>query len=170
MQYTQGFFVAGEITHKGKVDINECYVAVAQVRDEKGSKLIKILNDILPQSEFGVNVEMDIKVGETKDFAVIVPNIKASEPFMYRIYVDYFLSNKLAQNMQKPKKPSADIITPKPPKDVIETQETQNVVDETDKANKAGEVNKADEADSNDETTNDENNTQSVSEPINTIE
>ncbi|WP_334084421.1 DUF2393 domain-containing protein [Helicobacter typhlonius] len=170
MQYTQGFFVAGEITHKGKVDINECYVAVAQVRDEKGSKLIKILNDILPQSEFGVNVEMDIKVGETKDFAVIVPNIKASEPFMYRIYVDCFLSNKLAQNMQKPKKPSADIITPKPPKDVIETQETQNVVDETDKANKAGEVNKADETDSNDETTNDENNTQSVSEPINTIE
>ena len=136
MQYTNGFFVAGEITNKGKIVINECYIAVNEVRDEKGSKVMKILNSLFPKSSSGISIEIDIEVGETKNFAVIVPNLKAKEPFLYRIYVDCYLSNKFAQKMQKNEKPSTDIITPKPPKDNVETTQppAQNTEDTQEEA------------------------------------
>ena len=136
MQYTNGFFVAGEITNKGKIVINECYIAVNEVRDEKGSKAMKILNSLFPKSSSGISIEIDIEVGETKNFAVIVPNLKAKEPFLYRIYVDCYLSNKFAQKMQKNKKTSTDIITPKPPKDNVETTQppAQNAEDTQEEA------------------------------------
>ncbi|MDE7235182.1 MAG: DUF2393 domain-containing protein [Helicobacter japonicus] len=138
MQYTNGFFVAGDITHNGKVDVNECSIVVNEVRDENGIMLFKILNSIIPKSSSSTNIELDIGVGETKSFAVIVPNIKAKEPFLYRIYVDCYLSNKFAQKMQKPQKSSAGIITPKPLQnttDIMEDSLPQEVLDQDNEEN-----------------------------------
>lgn len=112
MQYTKGFFVAGEITHIGKTPINECYVSVDEVRNENGSEVIKAFNSIFPRSSSGAIVNIDINVGEQKKFATIVPHFEAKEPFLYRIYVDCYLSNKFAQKIQK-KVENADIIKPK---------------------------------------------------------
>lgn len=105
MQYTQGFFVSGTISNKGKIAINECQISVDEVRDERGSKLLKAWNTILPKSTQSVNVDVDIEVGKSADFAVIVPTKQAHEPFLYRIYVDCYLSNKFAQTMQKAQEP-----------------------------------------------------------------
>ena len=128
----------GDITHNGKVDVNECSIVVNEVRDENGIMLFKILNSIIPKSSSSTNIELDIGVGETKSFAVIVPNIKAKEPFLYRIYVDCYLSNKFAQKMQKPQKSSAGIITPKPLQnttDIMEDSLPQEVLDQGNEEN-----------------------------------
>ena len=126
MQYTKGFFVAGNITHKGKITINECAISVNEVRDEKGNKIIKMLNSIFPKSSSHTNIDIDIGVGEQKYFAVIVPHPKAKEPFLYRIYVDCYQSNKFAQKMnKKAQKQSSSIIKPQMP-----TYEPQTLADE----------------------------------------
>lgn len=114
MQYTKGFFVAGKITHRGKVPINECLISVDLVRDEKGSQVIKVFNTLFPKRSFSTIHEVDIGLHQSADFAVIVPNFEAKEAF-FRVYVDCYLSNKFTQKMQKPKQQSADIITPREP-------------------------------------------------------
>lgn len=101
MQYTQGFFVEGRIANEGKVAINECQVAVNEVIDERGSKVLALWNSVAPKSSQSVNVELDIEVGKSAEFALIVPTKQVKEPFLYRIYVDCYLSNKFAQKMQK---------------------------------------------------------------------
>lgn len=129
MQYTKGFFVAGEITHIGKIPINECYVSVDEVRNENGSKVIKAFNSIFPRSSSGAIVNIDINVGEQKKFATIVPHFEAKEPFLYRIYVDCYLSNKFAQKIQK-KVENADIIKPKLDAQEIKDEQKEEVPQE----------------------------------------
>lgn len=130
MQYTKGFFVAGHITHRGKIAINECYVAVNEVRDDKNNKVLQVLNTIIPKSSSGTTISIDIGVGQSNDFAVIIPHFEAKEPFLYRIYVDCYLSNKFAQKMQKSNhKQDIDILKPQIPQPEIlpqsPTQEEQ---------------------------------------------
>ncbi|MCX2716403.1 DUF2393 domain-containing protein [Helicobacter sp. MIT 21-1697] len=116
MQYTKGFFVAGHITHKGKIAINECHIAVNEVRDDKNNKVLQVLNTIMPKSSSGTTISIDIGVGQSNDFAVIVPHFEAKEPFLYRIYVDCYFSNKFAQKMQKNNhKQDIDILKPQIP-------------------------------------------------------
>lgn len=133
MQYTKGFFVAGHITHKGKIAINECYIAVNEVRDEKNNKVLQVLNTIIPKSSSGTTISIDIGVGESNDFAVIVPNFEAKEPFLYRIYVDCYLSNKFAQKMQKSYNQDIDILKPQIPQPEILIQTPKQEVEEQEK-------------------------------------
>lgn len=93
MQYTTGFFLSGQITNKGKFPINECRMRADEVRDEKGNKILSVLNTILPIQSFATSLEIDLGVGKSAEFAVIVPDFKASSPF-YRVYVDCYLSNQ----------------------------------------------------------------------------
>lgn len=117
MQYTKGFFVAGNIAHKGRVPINECLISVDSVRDEKDNKIIKFLNGIFPKSSLSTSIDIDVEPENNADFSVIVPNFEANEPLLFRVYVDCYLSNKFAQKMQKKKAPNKDIITPREPQD-----------------------------------------------------
>lgn len=93
MQYTKGFFVSGQITNQGKLPINECRIIANEVRDEKGSKIINVLNTILPLQSFGSSLDIDIGVGKSAEFAVVIAGFKSSSPF-YRVYVDCYLSNQ----------------------------------------------------------------------------
>lgn len=117
MQYTKGFFVAGNITHKGRALINECLVSVDSVRDEKDSQFMRYFNSVFPKSSFSTSIDIDIEPGSNAEFSVIVPNFEAKEP-LFRVYVDCYLSNKFTQKMQKKKTSSKDIITPKEPQGV----------------------------------------------------
>ena len=125
MQYTKGFFVVGNIAHKGRVPINECLISVDSVRDEKDSKFMKYFNSIFPKSSLSTSIDIDIEPDSNADFSVIVPNFEAQEPLLFRVYVDCYLSNKFAQKMQKKKAPSKDIITPKEPEALTPTQENE---------------------------------------------
>ena len=124
MQYTKGFFVAGNITNKGRAPINECLISVDSVRDEKDSKFMRYFNSIFPKSSLSTSIDIDIEPDNNADFSVIVPNFEAQEPLLFRVYVDCYLSNKFAQKMQKKKAPSKDIITPKEPSLQITTQDS----------------------------------------------
>ena len=104
MEYTKGFFVAGNITHLGKIAINECQIVANEVREENESTLMGFVNAVLPKSSYKINLDIDIEVGKSKEFAVVVPDFEAKKPFNYRIYVDCYLSNKLAQKMQEKSK------------------------------------------------------------------
>ena len=126
MQYTKGFFVAGNITNKGRAPINECLISVDSVRDEKDSKFMKYFNSIFPKSSLSTSIDVDIEPDNNADFSVIVPNFEAQEPLLFRVYVDCYLSNKFAQKMQKKKAPSKDIITPEEPEVLIETKESES--------------------------------------------
>ncbi len=126
MQYTKGFFVVGNIAHKGRVPINECLISVDSVRDEKDSKFMKYFNSIFPKSSLSTSINIDIEPDNNTDFSVIVPNFEAKESSSFRVYVDCYLSNKFAQKMQKKKAPSKDIITPKEPEVLIETKESES--------------------------------------------
>ena len=125
MQYTKGFFVAGNITNKGRAPINECLISVDSVRDEKDSKFMRYFNSIFPKSSLSTSIDIDIEPDSNADFSVIVPNFEAQEPLLFRVYVDCYLSNKFAQKMQKKKAPSKDIITPKEPEALTPTQENE---------------------------------------------
>lgn len=96
MQYTKGFFISGQIMNKGKLPINKCRMSANEVRDEKGSKILGVINTILPIQSFTTNLDIDIGVGKSAEFAVIVPGFKSNSPF-YRVNVDCYLSNKFAQ-------------------------------------------------------------------------
>lgn len=96
MQYTKGFFISGQITNKGKFPINKCRLSADEVRDEKGSKILSVINTILPIQSFATNLDIDVGVGKSAEFAVIVPGFKSSSPF-YRVHVDCYLSNKFTQ-------------------------------------------------------------------------
>ncbi|RDU59822.1 DUF2393 domain-containing protein [Helicobacter marmotae] len=100
MQYTKGFFVSGEITHKGKIPISQCYVAVNEVRDESGSKIMNVINSIFPKSSSGTFFNAQIAPGGQHEFAIIVPHFEGKEPFLYRIYIDCYLSNQFAHKIQ----------------------------------------------------------------------
>lgn len=115
MQYTKGFFVAGNITNEGKVPFNECQIAVNEVIDEKNSIILKIWNTLFPKKSFSAIIDVDIQVGQSEEFATIVPDFSTQSPF-YRIYIDCYLSNKFAQKMQDKKQESEHIITPFVPK------------------------------------------------------
>ncbi|TLD96051.1 DUF2393 domain-containing protein [Helicobacter jaachi] len=133
MQYTKGFFVSGSITHKGKVAINECHIAVNEVRDEKGSVALGVLNSILPKHSSYITIDIDIEVGESKDFAVIVPKVEGKEPFLYRIYVDCYLSNKFAQKMQSKHVKGISSHNPQAPTQPTMPTHTQNTATLIDK-------------------------------------
>lgn len=126
MQYTKGFFVAGNITNKGRAPINECLISVDSVRDEKDSKFMKYFNSIFPKSSLSTSIDIDIEPDSNADFSVIVPNFEAQEPLLFRVYVDCYLSNKFAQKMQKKQPLNKDIITPKEPEVLIETKESES--------------------------------------------
>ena len=126
MQYTKGFFVAGNITNKGRAPINECLISVDSVRDEKDSKIMRYFNSIFPKSSLSTSIDIDIEPDSNADFSVIVPNFEAKESSSFRVYVDCYLSNKFAQKMQKKQPLNKDIITPKEPEVLIETKESES--------------------------------------------
>lgn len=127
MQYTKGFFVAGNIANKGRAPINECLISVDSVRDDKDSQFMRLFNSIFPKSSFSTSVDIDIEPDSNAEFSVIIPSFEAKEPLLFRVYVDCYLSNKFAQKMQKKKAPSKDIITPKEPEVSIEINESESV-------------------------------------------
>lgn len=125
MEYTKGFFVAGNIIHQGKIAINECLITTNEVREEDKT-LMKYINAVLPKSSYSTTLEIEIQPEEEKAFAIVVPYFEAKKPFNYRIYVDCYFSNNLIQSLQykpKPKKDNGESIEKTTPQ--ISTSESQ---------------------------------------------
>nr|QGT50061.1 hypothetical protein Helico4rc_1810 [uncultured Helicobacter sp.] len=108
MEYTKGFFVAGNIIHQGKIAINECRITANEVREEEKNTLIKYINAVLPKSSFSTKLEIEIQPQEEKTFAIVVPHFEAKKPFNYRIYVDCYFSNNILQTLQHKSKAKKD--------------------------------------------------------------
>ena len=141
MQYTKGFFVAGNIANKGRVPINECLISVDSVRDDKDSQFMRLFNSIFPKSSFSTSIDIDIEPDSNAEFSVIIPSFEAKEPLLFRVYVDCYLSNKFTQKMQKKKQAHIEnIITPKEPEVSIEINESESTEQDEEEQDLASQV------------------------------